>query len=69
MSIQQLQEVRRLADDHPDWMEYRGGEIVYQTIIEKWYPHIDIPCLAAIFDDHRGDWRLIVQEYEGDDRE
>lgn len=61
----ELQEVRQLAEDHPDWVEYRGGMVAYQSIIETEYPHIDIPCLAAIYDDHRGDWCGIVKEYEG----
>ena len=61
----ELQEVRWLAGCHPDWMEYEGGQIVYQSIIMRQYPHINIDRLCTIYDDHRGDWALIVEEYEG----
>ena len=59
-----IAEVRALADEHPDWIEFGDGVIVYQTIIEKVYPHLDIGRLCSLFDDNRGDWSRIVKEYE-----
>ena len=60
----ELQEVRKLAEEHPDWIEFRGATVQYQSIISTQYPHhIDVLRLADIFDDNRGDWQLIVKDY------
>ena len=46
-----------------EWVYYSKGHVVYETIIQKQYPHIDIPLLCDLYDDHRGAQDDIVVAY------
>ena len=46
-----------------EWIYYGSGTIVYESIIHKKFPHIDVDLLCQIYDDHRGWQDEIIQEY------
>ena len=60
-----LDQVRKDVEDvlGKDLVYYSGGNTVYETIIEKHYPHIDIELLCNLYDDHRGWQDEIVKDY------
>ncbi len=41
----------------------RGGNVVYESIIESEYPDVDIPLLCDLLADNLFDWDAATREY------
>ena len=60
-----LNQVRKDVEDilGKDLVYYSKGQMVYETIIEKHYPHIDVELLCYLYGEHKGWQDEIVKEY------
>ena len=60
-----LEQVKKDVTDviERGWIYYNKGDLTYETIIEKQFPHIDIGLLCDLYDDHRGYQDEIIKGY------
>ena len=45
------------------WVYPRAGQVVYESIIEREYPDVDIPLLCDLLADSLFDWNTATTEY------
>lgn len=46
-----------------EWIYFASGRVVYETIIERVYPYINVNLLCDLYDDYRGYQDEIIKEY------